>query len=313
MKSPLSGIGRRYTRTPCESTVPSGNALINPYPFQNVDRFHTNCMKQAPSRLLYCAHMKKEYLLGSVVILAILSWVVFHSVTKPSPVEAPGATDVTRLLGGSYIEHAAYYDIAANYASSTPLLTTAGQKADAAAVLLMKAFVSDTISQFKTDGKFDSLSAEDVTMMGFDRGRKETLQVNYLIASSPRTVSYIFTVYTDTLGAHGNTTFKTFVFETSTGTLLSLSDLFSRGSDYLATLSAISREKLPDAIGRGADTSTITEGTTPETKNFETFFFDNAYLTILFAPYQVASYAAGPQTLRIPTSDLRDILKSEYQ
>jgi hypothetical protein len=62
-----------------------------------------------------------------------------------------------------------------------------------------------------------------------------------------------------------------------------------------------------------SDVDFLKEGTSPEDENFETFFFDNAYLTILFAPYQVASYAAGPQTLRIPTSELKDILRSEYQ
>ena len=56
----------------------------------------------------------------------------------------------------------------------------------------------------------------------------------------------------------------------------------------------------------------INMGTTPEEVSFENFYFDGNDLVILFAPYQVAAYAAGPQTLRIPLSELASILKPEY-
>ena len=147
--------------------------------------------------------------------------------------------------------------------------------------------------------------------MGFDKGRKETLQITYLIASSAHTVSYIFTIYEDTLGAHGNTFFHTFTFDTGTGASLSLADIFS--SSYLDTLSSISRTKLPSVIGDDADPAFINNGTTPDEKNFENFFFDNRDFVVLFAPYQVAAYADGPQTLRIPLSELSSILKPEYR
>ena len=251
--------------------------------------------------------MKKEYLLGSAVTLVVLSWAIFHGVTN---LKAPGPADVTRLLGGSYTEHALYYDIAANYASSTPLLSRVGAQANTAAVTLMKQFVSDTITQFKTNGNFEHLTKNDIEMIN---GRKQDLQIAYLISSSEHTISYIFTIYEYTLGAHANTTFKTFTFNTTTGALLTLADIFTPSTHYLDTLSSISRAKLSDILGEMSDVDFLKEGTSPEDENFETFFFDNAYLTILFAPSQVASYAAGPQTLRIPTSELKDILRSEYQ
>ena len=177
----------------------------------------------------------------------------------------------------------------------------------------MQDFVSDTITQFKTDGNFANLTPTDITTMGFDQGRKEKLQIVYLIASSPHTVSYIFTIYEDTLGAHGNTLFKTFTFDTTTGAPLALADLFSPSADYLDALSSISRAKLPAILGSSADTTFITNGTTPEDTNFANFFFDNHQLVILFAPYAVGPYTAGPQTLYIPASELSTILKPEYQ
>jgi hypothetical protein len=257
--------------------------------------------------------MKKGSALGIIIILVVLIGIVFYAATKPLPVKITGAADESSLSGSKYIEHAAYYDIAVNYASSTPLSTGAGTAANAAAIALMKKFVSDTITQFKTDGNFASLTAEDIKVMGLDKGRKETLQINYLIASSLNTVSYIFTAYTDTLGAHGNTFFHTFTFSTNTGAELAIADIFVPGTPYLDTLSSIGRAKLPGIIGSSADMTFIKNGTTPEEKNFENFFFDNRDLVIVFDPYAVAPYSSGPQTLRIPISEIANILKPEYR
>ncbi|MFI5260192.1 MAG: RsiV family protein [Candidatus Paceibacteria bacterium] len=257
--------------------------------------------------------MKKGTALGIIVILIALAGILFFAATKPFPAKAPGTAAIAALSGNTYIEHAPYYDIAANYASTTPLLDGAGTAANAAAVATMKKFIGDAITQFKTDGNFANLTAADVQTMGFDKGRKETLQITYLIASSLNTVSYIFTTYEDTLGAHGNTFFHTFTFSTNTGAALALSDLFLPGAPYLDTLSTISRAKLPGVIGDQADTAFIKGGTTADEKNFQNFFIDNKELVILFDPYAVAPYSAGPQTLRIPLTAIANILKPEYR
>lgn len=271
----------------------------------------TYCTYSLP--LVHWRHMKKDTLMGVGAVVVVLAGIAAYALLRPLPAKAPGTADASNLPAEGYTEHAAYYDITAGYASSTPLLAKAGASADAAAVAAMKGFVSDTIAQFKTDGRFDSLTAQDIKVMGFDQGRKETLNIVYLIASSPRTVSYIFTIYEDTLGAHGNTFFHTFTFDTTTGASLALSDVFTPNASYLNTLSSLARTGLPRIIGEGADTGMIASGTTPEDKNFENFFFDNKDFVVLFAPYQVASYAAGPQTLRIPISQISDILRPDYR
>ncbi|MHB8860428.1 MAG: RsiV family protein [Minisyncoccota bacterium] len=256
--------------------------------------------------------MKKETLIGVVASIVIVGGIVFYAAMKPSPAKAPGAA-APALGETSYIEHAPYYDIAVNYASSTPLRADVGASEDAAAVALMKQFVSDTVAQFKTDGNFANLTPEDVKTMGLSQSHKETLEIKYLISSSPRTVSYIFTTYEDTLGAHGNMFFHTFTFDTSTGAPLALADIFAPGSSYLDTLSSISRAKLPAIIGDGANASMLESGTTPDAKNFSSFFLDNNQLVLLFDPYQVAPYTAGAQTLRIPLSELSGILQPAYR
>ena len=253
--------------------------------------------------------MQKNNIVGIVALFLILAGIVLYAALRPAPAKAPYAANLP-LPAGDFAEHAPYYDITANYATSTPLRGSAND----AAIALMQNFVADTITQFKTDGNFSNLTPQDITMMGFDRGRKEKLNIVYLVFSSPRTISYVFTTYLDTLGAHGNMFFHTFTFNTATGAPISLADLFLPGTDYLGKLSALARADLPAVIGPDAtDARMINDGTTPEDKNFSSFFIDNGTLCILFAPYAVAPYSAGPQTLQIPLSELSSILKPEYR
>lgn len=252
--------------------------------------------------------MNRKTILGLLALIIVVAGLLWYAGASQPPEEA-AATPIT-LPSTGYAEHAPYYDIAANYATTTPL---AGD-ASAAAIATMEDFVSATIATFKKDGNFDNLTPQDISAMGFDKGRKESLNIIYLISSSPHTVSYIFTVYQDTGGAHPNASFKTFTFDTATGAELSLADLFSANSDYLGTLSTIARAQLPAQIGSELlNASMLAAGTVPNEQDFQDWFVDNGTLDILFDPYAVAPYAAGPQTLQIPLSQLKTILKPEYQ
>lgn len=255
--------------------------------------------------------MQKNNILGGAIVLIAILGIVLYAAIQPGKKEAL-EPDITFPETG-YSEHAQYYDITANYATSTPLLQTVGKQYDAAAKALMHNFVRDTIATFKSEGNFENLTSEDAQIIGFDEGRKEKLNIVYMTAASTRSVSYIFTVYMDTLGAHGNLDFKTFTFDMKTGDHLTLNDIFLPNIKYLEILSSLSRSRLPQVIGQLTDTASIENGTAPEEKNFERFFLDNKELVLLFPPYQVAAYAAGPQTLRIPLSELSSILKPEYR
>ena len=245
--------------------------------------------------------MRKDIVRIAVVAI-ILAGIAVYIGIRPTPVKAPAAADTQTpiiLPAGAYTEQSPDYAIAANYPTTTPLASIANEKA----IALIQSYIGGIISQFKTQGNFAYPTG----------GAKETLQIKYLVSSSSRTVSYIFTVYEDTSGAHGNLFFHTFTFDTSTGAELALADLFAPNTAYLNTLSTISRAQLPNVIGQGADASFIARGTAPEAKNFENFFIDNGDLDILFDPYQVAPYAAGPQTLRIPLAALGAILNPQYR
>lgn len=247
---------------------------------------------------------RNTLIIGGASALLILVALIIYGTARPENV----ATGIT-LPPEGYTEHAKYYDIVAAYATSTPLT---GAK-DAAARSLMYGFVRDTINEFRANGNFENLTAEDIRMMGFDQGRKETLQISYRVTLAPKTVSYVFTIYEDTLGAHGNSYFRTFTFDLTTGRALALADLFLPQAAYLDRLSSLSRAGLPAVIGEFADTAYIQRGTAPQAENFEDFYLEKGTFVLLFEPYQVAPYAAGSQMLRIPRSELSSILKPEYR
>ena len=251
--------------------------------------------------------MKYQNAVGFIVLALILGgivWLAFaHTAVAPSgPKES-----------GTLSEDAKYYTVKAAYPTETALTATAGVAADAAAVAAMKQFELDTIAQFKTDGNFANLTPEDISMMGLDQGRQYALEMEYSTTTAPHSVSYVFTIYEDTLGAHPNGYFHTFTFDSTTGANLALGDLFTSGADYLHKLSNISRAELPAVIGTDADTSYIASGTTPDEANFGNFALDKDNLVLIFPPYQVGPYALGPETLYIPRTELKDILKPEYQ
>ncbi len=260
--------------------------------------------------------MKQSTLLGGIVIILVLGGIIWYAAGHPwvgTGSEEASSTPAMALPAASpYVDHGQYYDIAANYPTSTPL----AERSNGQAMTTMRLWVADQVAEFKKNGNFDHLTAEDVQMMGYDQGRKQTLQIGYLIASSPietpRTYSYIFTEYLDTLGAHGNDFFKTFTFDAKTGAILSLGDLFQSGTDYLGTLSPLASASLTQSLGDNSTPDMIANGTAADAKNFQNWFLDNRDLVILYAPYDVAPYAAGPQTVRIPLANLASILKPDY-
>lgn len=235
----------------------------------------------------------KQYFTALGALVGLLALVAVAYLFYPAPAKAP----LTVASSAKLEEHAKNYDIVAYYATTTPF-AAANPAADTAAAARMKALIDSTVAEFKT--------ATGPTW-------KSTLEVHYMVSSSTRTISYIYTTYEYTGGAHNNTFFTTFTFDRTTGAPLSLSDLFAPGTDYLGALSQIARATLPAQLGALANAQMLSAGTAPDAKNFSAFFIDNSTLDILFAPYAVAPYAAGPQTLQIPLANLTNVLKPEYR
>lgn len=115
-------------------------------------------------------------------------------------------------------------------------------------------------------------------------------------------VSYKFTIYEYTGGAHGNTAFQTFNFDLQNEREILLSDLFDEAG--LTQVSEIAQEQLKETLGDMVDEQWLADGTAPTPENYQNFVFTEDSLVFTFPQYQVAAYAAGPQTVTIPLSDL---------
>ena len=259
-----------------------------------------------------------------VVFIALVAWFTFgkQKVLAPSAQTATStaattttAAVATTTSSAHLSEDATYYTIDLTYPAATPL-TKVSADANEAAVDAMKSFAETTASQFKTDGNFANLTHDDVQMQGLDQS-KEALSSEYKVYTGARTISYVYTIYEDTHGAHPNTYFKTFTFDTQSGRELSLADLFVSGYPYLSHLSGRAQADLPAIInkqsnGGGADTDEIHLGTAPTEDNFANFYISGNTLVFVFAPYQVGPYALGTVLDPIPLAQLSDGLKPDY-
>ncbi|HVW82381.1 MAG TPA: RsiV family protein [Candidatus Paceibacterota bacterium] len=253
----------------------------------------------------------KHTLIGTIALVVIVSGIATYALLRPAPVAAPGTSAIT--------EESPYFSIDAKWPATTSLKASAGAAADKAAVALMAAGVQNAVAQFKSDTDYGSIIPADAAYIGLGQdGRKYTFDVSYEATSSPTTVSYIFSLYADTLGAHGNGTYLTYTFDAKTGAPLSLSDLFTISTNYVGFLSAYARANLPAVIAAHegvspdeVDSQMLDEGTAPDAANFQWFYLANGDLVLLFPPYAVAPYAAGTIELDIPLSQVTG-LKAGY-
>jgi hypothetical protein len=256
-----------------------------------------------------------------VIMAGLLAWYLIERPSLQLPTTAtstPAQTQIQPKLDFSaaplhVIEHGQYYDADLQYPSATPLSNSSNTSANTNAIQTMKAFTQATLATFKKDGQFDTLTPADAQIQGLDQNTKYALSDSYTPYSGSHTISYVFNIYEDTLGAHPNTYFHTFTFDMQSGKSLNLADVFVSGSDYLNQLSTLSRAALTKQQGSNADSSMITNGTTSTTENFQNFVIDGKDFVIIFPPYQVAPYSLGTQTVRIPLADLKSELLPAYQ
>lgn len=254
-----------------------------------------------------------------VAFIGIVAWYLFVSPKAFAPTAEVSPTATTTLTatpqGPSHItENAAYYDIDLTYPSVTPLASVSA-KANENAVAQMRLEMQNIAAKFKENGNFANLSHDDIQIIGLDQ-RKYALGSEYKTYTGTRTVSYVFEIYEDTLGAHPNVYSRTFTYDTRTGAQVTLKDLFLPSIPYLERVSNRVRSDLPgiirDISGFEGDPSMITSGTTPTTENFAWFYVSGKNLVLIFPPYQVGPYALGTVTDTIPLAQFADSLRAEY-
>jgi len=116
-------------------------------------------------------------------------------------------------------------------------------------------------------------------------------------------------------GAHPNHDIDTFNFMMPDAWQVYLPEIFT-GAPALKKISALAVAALdkelggPDAM---SDSDWIKLGAGPSWSNFQDFLLLSDRLVIRFPPYQVAAYAAGPQQVAIPLSELSGLMRSDWR
>jgi hypothetical protein len=97
-------------------------------------------------------------------------------------------------------------------------------------------------------------------------------------------------------------------FDATTGSELSLSDLFTPGSDYLTTLSQTARAQLANVYGY--DPTAEPGGSSAKADNFMYFMFGNDGFHITFPEYSIGPYALGVVNITIPYAQLASVARA---
>jgi hypothetical protein len=281
----------------------------------------SNIELQDPSLRGMMEDMTPKNLFFSLLLLVVVGLVGAYFLSRSVSISGPNFTPQSDPSSSSeeVTENGQYYEISASFPSSVALSESATPSAKASSEAVIDAWVKETIATFKTNSNLESLSEEDIRIQGLDQGRKYDLSITYEAYEGPATISYIFLIYEDTLGAHPNAYYRSFTFDAVSGKELRIADVFESGT-YLETLSRISRELLTPQIAQATqtpeselDTSYLETGTTPDPNNFQVFYLDSTNLVIVFPPYQVGPWVLGTQTVLIPRAELETELKAGYR
>jgi hypothetical protein len=137
-----------------------------------------------------------------------------------------------------------------------------------------------------------------------------TLSMDYATyAYSDTIMTVVYTISQYAGGAHPNTYYQTFTFDLAENRLLTLEDLFTEAP--YAVLTPLVAQNLMEQMGEWADVAWIENGTGDNPENYRNFALTEDELIFFIPPYQVAAYAAGSFEVRIPLSELSDILVPE--
>ncbi len=185
--------------------------------------------------------------------------------------------------------------------AETPLLVGSSDPRVEAFNAAMKAIVDNAVAAFKQNVSNIPLNPDSTA---------STFQQRFNLLS-PRGDIYslkfdIQTFYTG--AAHPGDASQTATFDLATGRMLTLADLFAPNADYLTPISkyCIAQLGMRDIGFQGFEL-----GATATLQNYRNWNITAGGLMITFDEYQVAPYAAGPQTVLIPYKELAQILRPD--
>lgn len=111
--------------------------------------------------------------------------------------------------------------------------------------------------------------------------------------------------------AHPNQITSVLNYDVKNGKKLALADLFNSKSNYLSVISAYCIKELKQKDKENEVGDMIQSGASARADNYKAWTITKKGLWIIFDPYQVGPYAAGPQYVLVPYSALKDIIKPD--
>ena len=224
--------------------------------------------------------------------------------TTPPPTRTPAPTETATPLYQQVVLHSTSWQeqgqpFAYTIQAETPILVGSTDPRVQAFNAAVKAVVDSAVAEFKRN-----LSNIPPT----PDSTASTFQLRYNLLSPPGNIYSIkFDVQTYYTGAaHPGETSAVVNFDLQRGQMLTLASVFIPNADYLTLISkyCIAELSLRDIGFQGFEL-----GATATAQNYRNWNITADGLMITFDEYQVAPYAAGPQTVVIPYKELAQILE----
>ncbi len=171
--------------------------------------------------------------------------------------------------------------------------------------------VANYVAAAKSDHQKSVKDAEEFARE-FGGGAVYQTILNYTIATSSNTTSFIFKLYSYTGGAHGNTGVATFTYKNTDKKLVSLKDVFT-DPQYLETISTEARKYLASSLGEYSNKEDIAMGTAPTADNFAAWYLTDTAITFIFGQYQVGPYVIGMPRFAMPKTTVANILNPAFK
>lgn len=176
----------------------------------------------------------------------------------------------------------------------------------------VKKIVDANVSDFKKNLP-DYTDSDDLQRYK-ENGIKLYDQTNYSVeTANDDLISVTLTDSSFGGGAHGSSISTTLNFDVKNNRVLKLADIFEPNSNYLKTVSEISRAELKAKLQKDQmfDEEMFNPGSEAKEENYRVWNLTKNGLLFTFGEYQVAAYAAGPQEVLIPYSKLQSILRKD--
>ena len=241
----------------------------------------------------------------SVMLLGILACNVLAP--RPVPTPAPPTPTATPVLLSKQVTLVSQ---ASNETNQTPPFTITSETpqlagSDDPRVTAFNQRLDDLVSK-EVDVWRQSFLQNTAPVMN----NGSTLNVKYTLLSQIDDLwssKFDFAFYSDG-AAHPGLNSITLNYDLSQGKELAVADLFLPNTDYLG---AISKYCIAELSKQLFFDSAFAEGAQPKPENYRNWNITPNGLMITFDEYQVAPYAAGPQMITVPYSELNSLINPQ--